>query len=194
MIVDNNELKKAVAIVNEHIQQIQNYLGQGSNANGKIRFPRNFIRTALYFREQLPFIKDLNIKDNLAYALIQSDVYRWLTNRTDIFAIAKEMILKSGIALLASICETIIIVTTKGIIGMKQSFCERCNRMVTEGMISEDIKDELHWLWDARAAIHIYEINHGEYGKYQIKDYNRAIRATASLRNALNDYFSLKSI
>ncbi len=190
MIADDNELKQAVAIVDEHIQQIQDYLGQTTHADGKIRFPRNFIRTASHFRERLSFIKDANIRDNLAYALIQSDVYRWLTNRTDIFGTAKEMIIKSGIALMGSICETMAIDSTKGIIGRRHSFCDRCTRMVTKRMISEDVKNELHWLWDARAAIHIYEIDHREYEKYQMKDYNRATKATIELRNALNNFLS----
>jgi hypothetical protein len=120
MIADDNELKQAVAIVDEHIQQIQDYLGQDPHADGKIRFPRNFIRTASHFRERLSFIKDTNIRDNLAYALIQSDVYRWLTNRTDIFGTAKEMIIKSGIALMGSICETMAIDSTKSIIGKRR--------------------------------------------------------------------------
>jgi len=47
---NDDELKDAVTIVNEHIQEIQNYLGQGPHADGKIRFPRNFIRTAVHFR------------------------------------------------------------------------------------------------------------------------------------------------
>lgn len=189
MITDDNELKKAIDIVNEHIQQIQDYLGQRSHPDGKIRFPRKFIRKAAHFRDQLSFIKDTNIKDNLAYALIQSDVYRWLTNRTDIFGIAKEMIMKSGIALMGSICETMAIDATKGLIGRRHSFCERCNRMAVKRIISEDLNNELHWLWDARAAIHIYEIDHREYEKYQIKDYNRAIIAARKLRDELYEYF-----
>ena len=126
----------------------------------------------------------------MAYALIQSDVYRWLTNRTDIFGTAKEMVMKSGIALMGSICETMAIDGTKGIIGKNHSFCERCSRMVTKEIISEDLKDELHWLWKARSAIHIYEINHREHEKYKMNDYNRAIKATRELRNALDDYHS----
>ena len=190
MITKDDELRNAVAIVDEHIQEIQNYLGQNFHADGKIRFPRNFIRTANHFRGHLSFISDDNIRDNLAYALIQLDVYRWLTNRTDIFGTAKEMVVKSGIALMGSICETMAVDGTKGIIGRKHSFCERCNRMVTKGMVSESLKDKLHWLWKTRAAIHIYEIDHREYEKYQMKDYNRAIKATRELRDALEDYHS----
>ena len=189
MISDDNELKRAVAIVNEHIQKIQDYLGQNSNPEGKIRFPRNFIRTASYFRERLSFVRDKNIKDNLAYALIQSDMFRWLIERTDIYSTAKEMVMKAGIALMGSICETMAIDATKGLMGMRHGFCERCNRMVSRGVISEELKKELHWLWDARKAIHIYESHVREYEKYKIEDYNRAMRATGELRNTLSNYF-----
>jgi hypothetical protein len=188
MISNDDELRIAVNIVDENIQRIQNYLGQDSHADGKIRFPRNFIRTADHFRGQLSFIREQNITDNLAYALIQSDVYRWLTNRTDIFGTAKEMVMKSGIALMGSICETMAIDVTKGIIGRRHSFCERCNRMVIKEIISEDLKNELQWLWEVRSSIHIYEVDHREHAVYNMRDYNRAIHATRNLRNELSDY------
>ena len=176
-------------MVNDNIQQIQNYLNQEYSAEGKIRFPRGFIRTASHFRRQLPFISDQHIKDNLAYAFIQSDVYRWLTNRTDLFGSAKEMIMKSGIALMGSICETLIVSYTRGEIGRKHGFCIRCDRMVEMEMISSRLRDELHWLWEARAAIHIYELDHREYEKYRMLDYNRAIRATKALRDEIEAHF-----
>ena len=190
MIINDDELREAVEIVDEKIQDIQDYLGQESHADGKIRFPRKYIRTADHFRARLSFISDDNVKSNLAYALIQSDVFRWLTNRTDIYGTAKEMVMKSGIALMGSICETMAVDGTKGIVGKKHSFCERCNRMIPKGMISEELRDELHWLWESRAAIHIYEIDHREYEKYKMNDYNRAIRATRGLRHALDSFHS----
>ena len=49
MINNDDELSDAVAVVDEHIQAIQDYLGQDNHLHGKIRFPRNFIRTAGYF-------------------------------------------------------------------------------------------------------------------------------------------------
>lgn len=53
----------------------------------------------------------------MAYALILTDVYRWITNRTDLFGIAKEMVLKSGIVLSGSICETLTVRCTDDVIG-----------------------------------------------------------------------------
>ena len=188
MISDDDELRDAVSIVDDNIQQIQNYLGQGVHADGKIRFPRRFIRTADHFRAQLAFISNDNTRDNIAYALIQSDVYRWLTNRTDIYGTAKEMVIKSGIVLMGSISEAMAVDGTKGIIGKRHSFKERCNRMEADGIISSALKDELKWLWDARKGIHIYEITDREYDKYEMRHYNRAIKATRELRDALETY------
>lgn len=188
MITDDNELKQSVAIVNEHIQKIQDYLGQKSNPDGKIRFPRNFIRTASYFRERLSFVRDKNIKDNLAYALIQSDILRWLIERTDIYSTAKEMVVKAWITLMGSICETMAIDYTEELIGKKHGFCERCNRMAARGIISDKLKIEMHWLWNTRTAIHIFEIDFREYEKYNIEDYNRSMLATRKLRDALSEH------
>ena len=63
--------------------------------------------------------------------------------------------------------------------------------MVDKGIISEDLRDELHWLWEARSAIHIYEIDHTEHQKYKMSEYNRAIKATRELRNSLAEYHSI---
>lgn len=190
MIDNDDELQDAVEIVNQNIQEIQDYLDQDPHPQGKIRFPRRFIRTAGHFRYQLLFIDDYNVRDNLAYSLILTDIHRWLLIRTTIYGVAKEMIIKSGIALLGSICETLAVTGTRGIIGRRHSFCERCNRMVNKGIISERICEELVWLWEVRSAIHIYEIDHSEYAKYTLNDYNRAVIAMRELRKVLKEYHS----
>lgn len=188
MIENDDQLRDALALVNEHIQAIQDYLGQRTHADGKIRFPRGFLRTAGHFRSRLVFISDSNLKKNLSYALILSDVLRWLTNRTDLAGTAKEMVIKNAIILMGSICESIAIDGTKGIIGKKHSFCERTNRMVAKGIITSDLRNELHWLWAKRTGIHIYELDHQEYDTYGLTDYNKAVSATKSLRDALVDF------
>ena len=154
----------------------------------RIRFPRGFIRAADHFRSQLSFVKDRDIKDNLAYAFIQTDVFQWLMNRTDLYGTAKEMTIKSGIALLGAICETMAVIASRGKIGRKHGFCERCTRMVDANFITQGVCDELHWLWKARAAIHIYELEQKEYRCYSIADYNRAVKVTKSLRDELAVY------
>ena len=99
LIKNDNQLRDAVAVVNEQIQAIQDYLGQGNHVYGKTRFPRGFLRPASHFRSRLGFINDDNLRKNLSYALILSDVFRWITNRTDLTGIAKEMVIKNVIIL-----------------------------------------------------------------------------------------------
>lgn len=188
MIENDDQLRYAVAAVNEHIQAIQDYLGQNNHADGKVRFPRGFLRTAFHFRSRLGFIDDETLKKNLSYALILSDVLRWLTNRTDLAGTAKEMVIKNGIILMGSVCESMAINGTKGRIGKKHGFCERTNRMATKGMITADLRDRLHWLWDKRTGIHIYELGYQEYGTYDIADYNNAVTTTIDLRDALGRF------
>lgn len=184
-IKDDDELAEVVAEVSEKLQSIQDYLGQDSCPEGKIRFPRGFIRTADHFRRKLFFIADKNARDNLAYALILSDVYRWLTNRTDLFGTAREMIIKAGIVLAGSIAETIMFEYSRGLIGRRHSFCARADRMASSGVISGHLAEELKWLWETRGGIHIYEITEREYERYTMTDYNRAIRALRALREEL---------
>jgi hypothetical protein len=184
-ISNDDELTAAVAEVSEKLQAIQDYLGQDSCAHGKIRFPRGFMRTASHFRHKLFFIADRNTRDNLAYALILSDVYRWLTNRTDLYGTAREMIIKAGIVLTGSIAETIMVEYTRGSIGRRHGFYARADRMAETGMISGHLAEELKWLWEVRGGIHIYEISEREYQRYTMPQYNRAICALRSLREEL---------
>ena len=188
LIKNDNQLRDAVAVVNEQIQAIQDYLGQKNHADGKMHFPRGFIRPASHFRSRLGFINDGNLKKNLSYALILSDVFRWIMNRTDLAGTAKEMVIKNVIILMGSICESMAIDGTKGVIGKKHSFCERASRMVAIGVIDSDLRDKLNWLWDKRTGIHIYELNHQEYDSYEMADYNKAITATIELRDSLERF------
>lgn len=182
----DEELAAVVEDVGHKLQDIQNYLGAGSHRFGKIRFPRGYIRTADHFRSRLLFILDRDDRDNLAYALILTDVYRWLTNRTDLFGTAREMVLKSGIVLTGSICETLAVKYTVGLIGRTCRFKLRCTRMAAYGVITEELRDELHWLWDTRSAIHICDVKVREYERYNIADYNRAVLCVRNLRDQLD--------
>lgn len=184
-ITTDGELASAVAEVGDKLQQIQDYLGQNPAGEHKVRFPRGFLRTANHFRNKLFFLDDRDVRDNLAYALILSDVYRWITNRTDLFGIAREMIIKSGIVLSGSIAETMIVEYTRGKINRQHGFCRRCDRMVADRIISGQLGEELKWLWEIRGGIHIYEVGEREYERYSMADYNRSIYTLRTLREEL---------
>jgi hypothetical protein len=176
------------AVIDEHIQSIQDYLGDRNHADGKIRFPRGFLRTVGSFSAQLGFVRDATLRSNICYALVTADVLRWITNRTDLWGLPKEMISKMGVVLMASICEALSIEGTRGVIGRRHRFCERANRMENAGIITTHVREELHWLWDKRGGIHLHDVTVMEYGVYDVKDYNRAVRVTRELRNALEAY------
>jgi hypothetical protein len=182
------ELAAAADLVGRKLQEIQDYLGADSHRAAKVRFPRGFIRTANHFRNRLLFILDRDARDNLAYALILTDVYRWLTNRTDLFGTAREMTFKAGVVLAGSICETMAVNYTTGAIGRSVRFKPRCDRMVTAEMITGPLRDELHWLWDTRSAIHLCDVTVREYERYTTSDYNRSITCIRDLRDQLDEH------
>ena len=189
----DDELAAATHMVGRKLQDIQDYLGTDSNRAAKVRFPRGYIRTANHFRSRLPFILDRDTQDNLAYALILTDVYRWLTNRTDLFGTAREMTFKAGVVLAGSICETMAVNYTANAIGRTVRFKRRCERMVTSGMITEGLRDELHWLWDTRSAIHLCDVAVREYERYTTTDYNRSVMCIRDLRDQLDEHSTVNA-
>lgn len=189
----DEELAESALLVGRKLQEIQDYLGADSHRDAKVRFPRGYIRTANHFRSTLPFILNRDTQDNLSYALILTDVYRWLTNRTDLFGTAREMVFKAGVVLAGSICETMAVNYTNGTIGRTVRFKPRCNRMATAGMITEALRDELHWLWDTRSAIHLCDVEVREYERYTTADYNRAIASIRGLRDQLDEHSTINA-
>lgn len=98
------------------------------------------------------------------------------------------MVFKAGVVLAGSICETMAVKYTNGVIGRSVRFKRRCDRMVTAGMISQDLCDELHWLWDTRSAIHLCDVSVREYERYTTADYNRSITCMRDLRDELDEH------
>tara|TARA_B110001469_G_C9634555_1_gene317868 strand:- start:422 stop:1051 length:630 start_codon:yes stop_codon:yes gene_type:complete len=185
-IISDDELKKVAARVSNDLAAIQGYLGQKSSKEGKIRFPRNFIRTATYFRGRFWFIEDEELKANISYTLIQSDVYRWILNRTDIFGTAKEMIIKQGICLFAFISESLSKDYLKAEVGKKRPYKGRTKYLREKEIITSQIEAELNWLWDRRESEHIFLANEREHQSFKLPEYNRALKAIRGLVNSLD--------
>jgi hypothetical protein len=155
----------------------------------KIRFPRGFLRKAECFRAQYWFIRDENLRRNIAYTLILSDVYRWILNRTDLWGTAREMIIKEGVCLIGALCESITKDAAKDICSEKAGLKRRTAAMTQQGMISSEEKKAVDDLWDWRNRQHLFLLNDWEYNKYTLKQYNDAIRTLRGLRMALDNYF-----
>ena len=193
MIANNAQLAIAIDEVGERLQEISDYLIANPTATGRIRFPRGYLRTAAYFRHQFPFITDDNLQRNLSYALMLYDVFCWILTRTDLAGTARDMVIKNAIVLIGSISESFARGGTAGIIGAKHDYKSRTRRMVDGGIISEDLKDELDWLWDMRSGIHIYLMENSEYDRYRIEDFARAKTAASKLRDALVAYHAARA-
>ena len=148
-IANDTELQAVADEVSFGLKEIQEYLGDRNHSAGKVRFPRGYLRTAASARAQIWYIQDETIKRNLAYAHIQADVFRWLLNRTDISATAKEMVIKEIICLAAAIAETLTrtVALQEKVCGKKKGFNDRCDALKDRGAVSSNTCVELKWLW-----------------------------------------------
>ena len=79
--------------------------------------------------------------------------------------------------------------STKGVIGNNHNFKARTKRMLDKGIITEDLRSKLDWLWDKRQAIHIYLISQPEDGLYKHSDYMKAKSITNDLLDVLISSF-----
>lgn len=186
MIASDEELSVVAARISRDMQDIQNYLGQNSNDLGIVKFPHGFVRTASYFRSTLSFITDPTLKANLSYGLILSDIFRWILNRTSIQGTAKEMIIKEGICLFASLTESTTKNFLEGKVSNKAGFKARVEYLYSRGIIDDVLRTDLDWLWDTRNNQHVFMVDVREHGHYKVQDYNRSLSAFSRLRDKLN--------
>jgi hypothetical protein len=188
MITNQAQLRAAVTRVSTDLQDIQDFLAQQNHHDARVRFPRGFIRTAAHFRQRFIFLKDETLRRNVAYALILSDVYRWLLNRTDVSGTAKEMIIKEGICLVGSLCESVTKDVLKDVVAKKRSYKDRTQYLLDNEIVDADLKTELDWVWDTRNNEHLFLVEIREHERYRLSDYNRAVKALRQLRDQLDEY------
>jgi hypothetical protein len=180
-------LIKKMKTVNTLLQEVSDTLGPDEFEleiphELKLRIPRGYLRPAIHFRRKLLCVKDLNLKCNISYQLLLSDLFSWLLNRTDIAYTAREMLIKYEIVLMASIAETLrVIFTTKNI-----SFEKGLERLLNNGKISPNTEAEICWLWKTRMDIHLFEIQVQEFRKYEDEHFNRAVFAVRTMLAELN--------
>lgn len=181
----DEDLKAAIETINYLLQQTHDYLGNEDDDRYDakeylLRFPRGYIRKADELRKYVLFIDDATLKKNISYTLIMNDFYCWALNRTDIHLTLREMVIKSGISLMAGIVETLV---------KKYSSSRRYNtglkKLLGEGVIDQELHDELFWLWDFRQGIHLFLLDEPEHRKYNDDHYNRAVRAGEGLVQSL---------
>lgn len=188
MIENDNELFLVATEVGEKIQAINDYLGERNHNNGVIRFPRGYLRTCVEHRNKYLFISDHTLRSNIAYTLLLTDLFRWLLNRTDISGQAKEMLIKKEISSIGSIIESVTKCYLRGRRGGGQNYKYRSKVLVEENIISEELKEDIDWVWDVRNGEHLMLLEQREWQIYEMSDCNRAIRSLHNLRSSLNSH------
>lgn len=190
MINNDEDLLEITADVSDKLQQIHDYLGDRNHPNGEIQFPRGYLRRCVEHRKKYQFIDDDILKSNIAYTLLQTDLFRWLLNRTDINGQAKEMLIKKEISSIGSIIESITKHYLKGRHGSGKNYKYRSNILSDEGVISPELKEKIDWVWDIRNGDHLMLLEQREWKIYKMKDCNNAIKTLHELRDSLNLHFN----
>lgn len=187
MIENDDDLARVVSEINERIQSVHDYLGDRNHESARLRFPRGYLRTCAHHRGKYAFLDDKVLQKNIAYAKMTTDLFRWMLNRTDISMTAKEMLIKQGISIVGVVAESVVkaVLAGKPGGGNKQNFKKKVETLFNLGQITVQTKTELEWLWDTRNNVHLMLLNEPEYKKYDMAQYNRAIRALQSLRVSL---------
>lgn len=188
MAIENDrELAEAVDEAGAILQSIQDYVQRDFTRNAKVRFPRGYIRTAQEARGRLPFIEDRSLKSNIAYTMQLADVQHWLMMRTDLSGMAKEMVIKLQIFLLGTIVESITKVYLRGRCG--RNFARRAEYLCEHNIISDNLRDEIVWLWEIRNRMHLFQLDEIEWlaNQYTVANHNRAVRAFQTLLVALDE-------
>ena len=188
MTINNTEeLKIAVAEAGRLLQEIQDYCGSNEDSNAKVRFPRGYIRTATKARERFAFINDVDLKSNLSYTLMLCDTLRWVIDRTDITATAKEMLIKTTIFLAGAMIESMTKVFLKG--KCSKNYKIRTEYLVKNSIITPGLKTDLDWVWDTRNNMHLFLVDGCEYNnEYNASSYKRCILSFRALVDSINTY------
>ncbi|REJ62104.1 MAG: hypothetical protein DWQ21_07235 [Bacteroidetes bacterium] len=174
-ITNKKQLEIAVHEINDCIMAINEYLGEGDesrlSAPYLIRIPPRYIRTADQFRAMLSIPITSQLKTNIAYHLILSDLYSLLLNRYNVWGTLREMVIKSQIVNIAAICESILVQLTS----KNGGYDRRVEKLLASGKISKECAMSLKWLWDKRKGIHLFELDQTEYDEYEDSDFDKAL-------------------
>jgi hypothetical protein len=183
------DLREAVNEASRLLQDIQDYAGRSKRDDAKVRFPRGFLRTANECRKLLPGYMEHDRASNCAYAFMYLDILWWLTNRTDIAATAKEMVLKSAIITLGTVTEAVLRIRDEPGFGKNTDFNDRLEAAYTRDLINEDDKRVLSKLWKDRNNVHQKNLDApSEFDKYAVDDVNLPLAALERLLKVLREW------
>jgi hypothetical protein len=180
----DEQLRIAAMQAGELLQDIQNYAERGLRDDAKVSFPRGLMRTAEEYRQECPDYLTQMQKSSCAYGFMYLDVLWWLSSRTDITGIAKEMIFKSAIITLGTITEAVLHIPNEGIFDSNAGVRPRLDKAAERGWINESDCATLKTLWENRNNVHLRLLDTSEFNKYKKEHVNEP---SASLKNLMRE-------
>jgi hypothetical protein len=176
----DQELEQLAITASGALQQIQTLLDRKKNNAGKVQFPRGYLRSAAQQRRLLPKIGTTLKRQNASYSLMLADTLRWIAIRTDLSGPSLGMLVKEAICIYGAILDWLLKeVTYRN--GSRRSFAYRTQKCIDLGIIDQDLKDELDWVWGLRCNEHFHEVTESEIDMYGRADHNRARKAFVKL-------------
>jgi hypothetical protein len=143
------------------------------------------MKTADEYRQECPGYLTHLQKSSCAYGFMYLDVLWWLSSRTDIAGIAKEMIFKSAIITLGTITEAVLHIPNEGIFDSNAGVELRLQKASDRGWISADDCNKLKELWHNRNNVHLRLLDSSEFNKYKKEHVNEPLIALKNLMNQL---------
>lgn len=181
----DRELKPLADEASGALQKLQTLMGGTDRPAGRVEFPRGFLIAVGTRRLQLKFVRRNKVRNNVAYAMLLHDIYRWLLIRTDIAGLARDMLVKADLTAMGSIAEALIRDRLAGKMGARHKYTSRTKRLFDDALISEQLKHDLDWLWEMRCRQHLFELDVDDFNFYKASDHARAVRAVRGLLTAL---------
>ncbi len=164
------QLCEDVSSASNALQRIQNFIGLNAHPIAKqiarVSFPRGYLSTADTHRQLMPFVSDSALRSNLAYTLILANTVRWLVEKTDLWGVPRDMLIKLQIFLYGTIIESITKDYLHGVCG--GNFKARNKALEDMAIVEANLRAELDWIWDERNKMHLFQLEQGEYEN----DYN----------------------
>jgi hypothetical protein len=192
-ISNDEELSRAVKSASDLIQDIQDYCKKVLREESKVRFPRGLIGTANSYREACPGYLTPTKISSCAYGFMHLDVLWWLSSRTDLVGISKQMLIKSAIITLGMVTEAVLWIpglprsdrlSDKSGYGVKPRLEETKSR----GWTTDAQCVALQQLWDNRNNVHIKFLENSELDRYKAEHVNEPHAALLALMKSAKNW------
>src|SRR5690242_7362494 len=106
MAMTPEQLVRLAREVGQGLQRLQDEMGRDGRGY-QVRFPRGYLKP-MTDREGFWWVNSHTLRSNLCYHLIFGDVLRWLLNRTDLYGVARGMVVKHVIVLMGTLTESLL--------------------------------------------------------------------------------------